>query len=238
MEFTCWYCFSICFLSWYWLHCVHCVSSDLAVRRLVGNCNMLPRGPCFPQGHPVQLSWRNGPSNQQKQQASGWSLDGWFQRFLLYNLARYRAVWCPHTHGHAEMAAGALQVSKVLGNMSFYIVRSGFLRDVLFIKVRLFKRRCEKSSLTEPSVLLVCSLILHLADFRVKTRLVWSVLSSHSLPCYIISLFKNSSFHSVLNWSIMLLSNTYFLLFLNLTSDIFQIDLRHDSNMRRQTRTI
>lgn len=32
--------------------------------------------------------------------------------------------------------------------------------------------------------------------------------------------------------------NTFFLLILNLTSDIFQIDLQHDSNTCRQTRTI
>lgn len=68
------------------------VSADLAVRGLVGDCNVLPCGARFPQGHPVQLPWRNRPSYQQKQQASGWSLDGWLQGFLLYHFTRYRDV--------------------------------------------------------------------------------------------------------------------------------------------------
>lgn len=68
------------------------VSADLAVRGLAGDCDMFPCGACFPQGHPVQLPWWNRPSHQQKQQASGWSLDGRFQRFLLYYLTRYRDV--------------------------------------------------------------------------------------------------------------------------------------------------
>lgn len=67
------------------------MSADLAVRRLVRNCYMFSRRPCFPEGHPVQLPWRNGPSHQQEQQTPGWSLDGWFQRFLLYHITRYRA---------------------------------------------------------------------------------------------------------------------------------------------------
>lgn len=67
------------------------VSADLAVWRLVGNCNMFSCGPRFPEGHPIQLPWRNGPSHQQEQQTPGRSLDGWFQRFLLHHITRYRA---------------------------------------------------------------------------------------------------------------------------------------------------
>lgn len=77
------------------LHGVY-VSADLAVRWLVGNSNMFARGPCFPEGHPVQLPRRNGPSDQQEQQAPGWSLDGRFQRFLLHHITRYRAVVAQH----------------------------------------------------------------------------------------------------------------------------------------------
>lgn len=92
------------------------VSAGLAVRWLVGNCNMFARGACFPQGHPVQLPWRNGPSHQQKQQAPGWSLDGWFQRFLLYHITRYRAV-APPLDRFYLLRASFLQVLKVLGIM-------------------------------------------------------------------------------------------------------------------------
>lgn len=62
------------------------------MRGLAGDRNVFPCGARFPQGHPVQLPWRNRPSYQQKQQTSSWSLDGWLQRFLLYHFTRYRDV--------------------------------------------------------------------------------------------------------------------------------------------------
>lgn len=67
------------------------VFPDMAVWRLLGNCYMLTRGARFPQGHSIQLPWRNGPSHQQEQPTAGRSLDGRIQRLLLYNLTRYRA---------------------------------------------------------------------------------------------------------------------------------------------------
>lgn len=102
-----------------------CVSADLAVRWLIGDRNMFARGPCFPEGHPIQFPRWNGPSHQQEQQAPGRSLDGWFQGLLLYHITRYRAVWlclsatgtaASHTGDCSDMA-WTLHVLKVWGSI-------------------------------------------------------------------------------------------------------------------------